>query len=70
MRFNKHLRFRGEHAFLSPSNYHWINYSPNRLTERWTAAQASAWGSINTSTQWKRSELDGFLIIQEFWVFT
>lgn len=44
MRFNKHLRFRGEHAFLSPSNYHWINYTPNRLTERWTAAQASAWG--------------------------
>ena len=44
MRFNKHLRLQGEHAFLSPSNYHWINYTPNRLAERWTAAQASAWG--------------------------
>lgn len=44
MRFNKHLRYRGEHAFLSPSNYHWINYTPNRLAERWTSAQASAWG--------------------------
>jgi len=44
MRFNKHIRIQGEHAFLSPSNYHWINYTPNRLAERWTAAQASAWG--------------------------
>lgn len=46
MRFNKHLRFQGEHAFLSPSNYHWINYTPERLTERWTAAMASAWGTM------------------------
>jgi len=45
MRFNKHLRFQGEHAFLSPSNYHWINYTPNRLSERWTTARAAAWGS-------------------------
>jgi hypothetical protein len=44
MRFNKHLRLRGEHAFLSPSSYHWINYTPNRLSERWTTAQASAMG--------------------------
>jgi hypothetical protein len=45
MRFNKHLRFQGEHAFLSPSNYHWINYTPNRLSERWTTARAAAWGT-------------------------
>jgi hypothetical protein len=44
VRFNKHLHLRGEHAFLSPSSYHWINYTPNRLAERWTAAQASAYG--------------------------
>lgn len=44
MRFNKHLRLQGEHAFLSPSSYHWINYTPDRLAERWTTAQASAWG--------------------------
>src|SRR5436190_16617045 len=44
VRFNKHLRLKGEHAFLSPSNYHWINYTPNRLAERWTTAQASAYG--------------------------
>ena len=45
MRFNKHLSLQGEHAFLSPSSYHWINYTPNRLAERWTTAQAAAWGT-------------------------
>lgn len=44
MRFNRHLKLLGEHAFLSPSNYHWINYTPNRLAERWTTAQAAAYG--------------------------
>jgi hypothetical protein len=44
VRFNKHLNLRGEHAFLSPSSYHWINYTPDRLAERWTAQQASAYG--------------------------
>lgn len=46
MRFNKHLHLRGEHAFLSPSGYHWINYSPDRLIERWAAAQATAYGTM------------------------
>jgi hypothetical protein len=46
MRFNKHLNLQGEHAFLSPSQYHWINYTPNRLAERWTAAQAATYGII------------------------
>lgn len=45
MRFNKHLNLRGEHAFLSPSKYHWINYTPDRLLERWTADQAAAYGT-------------------------
>jgi hypothetical protein len=45
MRFNRHLHLLGEHAFLSPSSYHWINYTPNRLAERWTTAQAAAYGS-------------------------
>lgn len=46
MRFNKHLTLQGEHAFLSPSSYHWINYSPDRLIERWTAAQAMSYGTL------------------------
>lgn len=45
MRFNRHLVREGEHAFLSPSQYHWINYSPARLAERWTAVQAAAMGT-------------------------
>lgn len=44
MRFNKHLSLQGEHAFLSPSSYHWIHYTPNRLAERWSQAQAGAYG--------------------------
>ena len=46
MRFNKHLNLQGEHAFLSPSQYHWIHYTPDRLVQRWTAAQASAYGNL------------------------
>lgn len=45
MRFNRHLALQGEHAFLSPSSYHWINYTPDRLIERWTASQAMAYGT-------------------------
>jgi hypothetical protein len=46
MRFNKHLNLRGEHAFLSPSSYHWLNYSPERLIERWVASQAMDYGTM------------------------
>lgn len=45
MRFNRHLLREGEHAFLSPSSYHWINYTPNRLAERWTTMRAAAAGT-------------------------
>lgn len=46
MRWNRHLSLQGEHAFLSPSQYHWIHYTPNRLLDRWTAMQASAYGTM------------------------
>jgi len=45
VRFNRHLNLQGEHAFLSPSSYHWINYTPDRLIERWTAAKAADYGT-------------------------
>lgn len=32
MIFNKHSDLEGQHAFLSPSKYHWINYDPAKLT--------------------------------------
>ena len=57
MRFNKHLNLQGEHAFLSPSQYHWIHYTPDRLIERWTAAQASSYG-IAQHGRAEASELD------------
>jgi Protein of unknown function (DUF2800) len=45
VRFNKHLDLTGEHAFLSPSSPHWVNYTLDRLVERWTTAQAAAYGN-------------------------
>jgi hypothetical protein len=46
VRFNKHLNLLGEHAFLSPSKYHWIHYTPHRLVDSWTTAQAAAYGTM------------------------
>lgn len=31
MQFNKHLNLEGKHAYLSPSNYHWLNYSDEKF---------------------------------------
>lgn len=31
MNFNTHLDLENRHAFLSPSNYHWINYDDEKL---------------------------------------
>lgn len=45
MRFNTHSAIAGQHAFLSPSTYHWIRYSDQKLRARWTARQASARGT-------------------------
>jgi hypothetical protein len=33
MNFNRHLNLEGEHAFLSASKYHWVNYGPERIDE-------------------------------------
>ena len=42
MNFNKHSNLEGCHAFLGASNYHWINYSDDKVMEaysKWRAAQ-------------------------------
>ena len=44
MNFKRHLRLAGEHAFLSPSYYHWINYDPDRLVNRWYTWQKTKQG--------------------------
>ena len=33
MDFNPHYNLIGQHAFLSASKYHWINYDESKLTE-------------------------------------
>lgn len=56
MRWNKHSRLEGEHAFLSPSNYHWINYSGDRLVERWITARAALLGVLQH--EYAKNEID------------
>lgn len=45
MQFNRHLEFEGQHAILSASNYHWINYSPEKMIERVHKLSAAAEGT-------------------------
>lgn len=45
MSFNTHFNFEGRHAFLSPSSYHWINYTDEKLEQRFATALAARHGS-------------------------
>lgn len=45
MNFNMHSDLEGKHAFLSPSSYHWVNYTDQKLEARFTASQAAAKGT-------------------------
>lgn len=45
MRFNDHYRLKDAHAFLSPSNYHWINYDEEKLVSRYTNHMEAARGT-------------------------
>lgn len=45
MIFNSHLDLRDRHAFLSPSNYHWVNYDDQKLAARFVAFTAARRGS-------------------------
>lgn len=44
MIFNKHYRLEGRHAFLSPSQYHWIRYDEDKLTDRFLNAMSASRG--------------------------
>ncbi len=44
MIFNKHSELTGQHAFLGPSKYHWINYDPEKLDNVFRNAQAAQRG--------------------------
>jgi hypothetical protein len=45
MIFNDHSALAGQHAFLSASKYHWINYDEAKLEQSYTAALAAKRGT-------------------------
>lgn len=45
MLFNQHSGLSAKHAFLSPSNYHWLNYNEQKLEARYWAAMAARRGT-------------------------
>lgn len=45
MRFNPHSELRERHAFLSPSNWHWLNYTDQKLEIRFHSVMAARRGT-------------------------
>lgn len=45
MIFNRHSELQGKHAFLSPSNYSWLNYNDQKLEARFYTVMAARRGS-------------------------
>ena len=45
MNFNEHWNIEGRHAFLSPSQYHWINYDLDKLETRFYNSKAAERGT-------------------------
>jgi hypothetical protein len=45
MLFNKHYNLVGQHAFLSASKYHWINYDDEKLDRVFTTKMAAQRGT-------------------------
>lgn len=45
MKFNDHSALKGTHSFLSPSSYHWLNYSEEKLLDRYVTKMAAAKGT-------------------------
>lgn len=45
MNFNQHHGLVGRHAFLSPSNYHWLNYTEQKLEARFFTMMSARRGT-------------------------
>lgn len=45
MIWNKHYSIEGQHAFLSPSQYSWLNYDDDKLIERYSNLKAAQRGT-------------------------
>lgn len=46
MNFNKHSDLKDMHSFLSPSNYHWLNYTPEKLEAVYLNQKAKEEGTM------------------------
>jgi len=45
MNFNEHLKLTGTHALFTASNYHWINYTDEKLEKRFSTVMAARRGT-------------------------
>ncbi len=45
MNFKQHSGLDGKHSFLSPSNWHWLNYDDERLASRYLSHDAAQRGT-------------------------
>lgn len=45
MNFNEHYKLRGKHAFLSPSSYYWLRYTPEKMMESFENHKAAEQGT-------------------------
>ena len=45
MNFNKHSNIEGQHAYLSASKYHWINYDEEKLVYTYSRFLATLKGT-------------------------
>lgn len=46
MNFNNHSDIKDLHAFLSPSSYHWLNYTPEKLVAVYNNMKAKEEGTL------------------------
>lgn len=46
MHFNTHSDLKDAHSFLSPSNYHWVNYTPEKLEAVYRNQRAKEEGTV------------------------
>jgi hypothetical protein len=45
MDFNEHSALVGQHAFLSASYHHWVNYDDQKLVARWNTVKSAVRGT-------------------------
>lgn len=46
MNFNTHSDLADKHSFLSPSNYHWLNYTPEKLESVYNNQKSKEEGTV------------------------